>query len=98
MNVIMYKDNVKVMEEPQESIREQIEQWLVDTYAFSPDLQECTDDDKFEIYLHSDSYDWLNSIQQNMLDNLGITEDPDEATESIKELFNLDFKLVDEGF
>lgn len=77
----------------QADIREQIEKMLYLRLGFYPSLQESTDDNEFEVYLHSDSYEDLEEEQIEQLESLGITEDQTQTTESIKKLLNIEFEL-----
>lgn len=77
----------------QADIREQIEEMLYLRLGFYPSLQESTDDNEFEVYLHSDSYEDLEEEQIEQLESLGITEDQTQTTESIKKLLNIEFEL-----
>ncbi len=62
-------------------IREKIEDILYDKIGFYVPLQEndYDEDEGFQVYLHSESYNDLTDDQIDKLDKLGFTEDPDDT-------------------
>jgi len=58
----------------QYKVREYIEEILEQRLGFFVSLQENTDDDEYEVYLHTDNYDELEDEQLERLDKLKITD------------------------
>lgn len=76
-------------------IREVIEEMIGKKLGFTPSLQESMEEDEneqlyLEIYLHTDTYDFLDDSQLEQLDDLDITEDGEETTAAIKKLLEVE--------
>jgi hypothetical protein len=74
-------------------VKERVQDLICESFSFYPDLQENTDEGYYTIYLHSEAGMDLSEDEATILDILGITDDPQESTEAIKRLFNLEFVM-----
>lgn len=92
--VAMLQNGLVVFESHQADVREKIEEMLLEKLDFTPSLQEDTESGEFLVYLHTDSFEDLDEEEIERLEKLGITDIDESSTESIKSLFNLDFKIV----
>ena len=95
MKVILMKNNLPLMKGPQEDVRERIELMLEERLGLYLELQESTDEGEFQIYLHTDTYDYLSEKEIEQLETMKITDDPERSTEGLKRLLNVDFQVVD---
>lgn len=75
-------------------VREVIEDMILEKLGFCPSLQESTDNEQYEVYLHTESYDECENEQLEQLDKLRITDDPKLATEAIKRFLQVEFELI----
>lgn len=93
MKVMVFKKGILVIQGEQEYVREWIESELEKKVGFFVMLQECTDDEEFEIYLHSETYEELTEDELEILEDLGINDDPSKSTQVIQSLLELKFEL-----
>lgn len=70
-----------------EDMREVLESKIEDKLGFCPSLQEADDDGELNVYLHTDSYEFLSDEELEKLDQVGITED--DSLSSICQLLNI---------
>lgn len=96
MKVSIKRNGKLVTEGHQSDIRELIEDMLEEEIGIRPMLQEETDNEVYEIYVHSESYSDLTEDEINKLEKLKINEDIEQTTESICELLNIECEITDE--
>lgn len=97
MQVSLIKNGLTILKGEQETIREKIEKMVAERLGILLEFQESTDEGEFQIFLHTDSYDYLSEKDIEQLKAMKITDDPDISTEGIKRLLNIDFHLIKEN-
>lgn len=94
MEVTLIKNEVPLKKGKQELIRKEIELMVEERLGgLFLELQENTDHGDFRIYLHTDTYNYLPDEEIEQLAAMRITDDPEMATEGLKRLLNIDFRL-----
>lgn len=96
MNVELTQNNQVIMTGHPADVKEKVQDMFEEKYGFYPDFQESDieDGDDYYIYLHSEAYEDLTDSENEQLEKMNITEDPESTTEVLKKLFNIDFKIV----
>lgn len=92
MEVIVEKNNQLLIKGHEADVREHIEEMLEERLGLFLELQEETEDGEFRVYLHTDCYDYLTEKEVSYLENMKI--DDCDATEGIKRLLNINFKVA----
>ncbi|GAB6462263.1 hypothetical protein bcgnr5390_10960 [Bacillus luti] len=94
------KNNKVVFESHAEAVAEYVRGEFEKVYGFSPMLEnnwrDCMADvsntDKFLLFVHSDTYDYLSKEEEQLLDSLGIDLDTD-SQEPFKTTLGLEFRV-----
>lgn len=92
--VIMRKNGEIIAQGHPADVREVIEDMVFDKLGFCPSLQESTDDEYYDVYLHTDAYEELNEEQLERLNELSITEFRN-SIEGFKKLLQVEFELLE---
>jgi hypothetical protein len=81
------RNGASVLTDSAEGIRIWMEDEMGDKLNFYVMLQENDDDDELEVYLHTDTYEDLESEQLSKLEELGLSED--NSLQAICKLLNV---------
>lgn len=91
--VELFQNRKSIKRAHQADIREVIEGLISEKFGFFASLQENTEEGEYQVYLHTDAYEDVGDKDTATLEKAGITDDPEECTEALKRIFNLEFKL-----
>ncbi len=94
MIVILEKNGKVIKEGLPEDIREIIEEMIAERIGLYLELQENSDDDEYQVYLHTDCYDYLSDEDVSRLSDMKITDSPEQSTEGIKRLLGIELKIA----
>lgn len=80
----------------QYDVREKVEEMLEEHYGFFISLQENEpeEEEEYQVYLHTDSYEDMEENDLAKIEKDGITEDPEGCTIAVCNLLDIEFELV----
>ncbi|GAB6428153.1 hypothetical protein bcgnr5372_38900 [Bacillus luti] len=89
---VVREDGTVLCEGDSYDVNLQIDKMLREELGFAPELEENCEEEGF--VLHVSDYDELDKVEIQKLDELGISDNKEETTRVIKELFRINFVYV----